>query len=144
MTLIVLVGLPGSGKSTYAEELKKRGCMVVSTDAIREQLFGDASIQKDGKKVFQIAYDMINELLVRGHEVVFDATNLTIKDRKQIFKKVCTDDIIAVFQNTPIEVCKERNRNRSRIVPEEVIDKMAEKLTPPTTKEGFQFVITLK
>ena len=43
----------------------------------------------------------------------------------------------AVFFDVPLEVCLDRNARRHRVVPEEALAKMAAKLVPPTTEEGF-------
>ena len=72
-TLYVMCGISGSGKSTYAKTLKMSipNTEIVSTDEIREELFGSASVQKEPKKVFQIAYDWTRRLLEQRKNVVF-------------------------------------------------------------------------
>jgi predicted kinase len=50
----------------------------------------------------------------------------------------------AVFFDVPVEVCRERNRRRGRVVPEEVLDRMAAKLVPPSTGEGFSKVTVIR
>lgn len=53
--LIMLVGIPGSGKSTYADKLVKDNPEIIvhSSDKLREELYGDSSIQGDNGKLFE-------------------------------------------------------------------------------------------
>ena len=73
--------------------------------------------------------------------MIFDATNVNRKARKNIFKKVPYGDKIAVFVNTPIEICKARNTQRDRKVDNTIIDHMAAKLIAPTMDEGWKKII---
>lgn len=136
-TLYVAVGLPGSGKSTWGnskEELK-----VHSSDLIRKELYGSESIQGDNNIVFNILHKRIEADLIAGMDCYYDATSLTAKLRGGIVRRFRphADKIVALYFNEPIGVCKERNSNRERKVPNGVIDKMASRLTPPELNEGF-------
>ena len=141
MTLYTMIGLPGSGKSSFASNHPK--CVVVSTDAIRGELFGNESEQKDGKLVFDAAYARLAQAVEAGQDAIFDATNLQRKYRKKIFQMFPKAYHVAVFVNTPVDVCKERNAKRNRVVPEMVIDRMASHLNVPTIAEGFQKIIEI-
>lgn len=79
--LIMLVGLPGSGKSTYAAEYKEKGYHVHSSDQIREELYHDIQDQTHNDKVFQTLHKRIKDDLKRGISCVYDATNLAMKRR---------------------------------------------------------------
>lgn len=122
-TLYVLIGVSGSGKSTYADSLGlNTNLAVVSTDKIRCLLNGSEENQANGGMVFKIAYKLINENLNRGKNVVFDATNTTKHGRKQLFsniKEPCRR--VAVLFTPSIEVALERNKMRQRVVPDHVI-----------------------
>lgn len=132
-TIYTLVGLPASGKSTFAQTVEN--CVVVSSDEIREQLFGSAECQNNPKLVFDTARKRIAEALRNNKNVVFDATNINHRARKLALNFEAYQ--VAVFFTTSVEECKKRNAQRERQVPESVIDRMADKLIAPTIGEGF-------
>ena len=78
--LVMLVGLPGSGKSTYAGKLKKEGVIIHSSDRVREEL-GDVNDQSKNEEVFRILHKRIKDDLKSGKSVAYDATNLNRKRR---------------------------------------------------------------
>ena len=141
---ICLCGPASTGKSTLAKVLKKRyNGIVVSTDAIREELYGDASIQENPKKVFQIAYERIKKNLQIGKTVIFDAMCLTPKDRKRVLKvaKPWNRGFNVVFAATiPLPIAKERNSQRERKVPNDVIEKQFLRYVVPTLDEGWDVI----
>lgn len=136
----VCVGLPGSGKSTWANA---QGLPVVSTDAIRKELFGDESIQKNPQKVFNIAFKRLREYLKKGSSVIFDATNLTIKNRKNIFKQIYPFSAHAIVFSTSANECIERIKNRERKVPNKIILNMQKRFQLPSKEEGFEEIVIL-
>lgn len=145
--LIVMCGLPASGKSTYAEWLAESGVFCgVCPDKIRGELYGDENIQGDGKQVFTIAHARIEDLGKDGNNVVFDATNIDRKTRKDLVKKMRPhfDIIICKWFSTPLTTCKLRNAKRERQVPEEVLDRMYERFRPPMLDEGFDIIEEIK
>ena len=94
MAFFMLVGISGSGKSTFAEkikhwgELEKEDVEIFSSDEIRKELYGDASIQKDHEKVFRILHSRVKEALSQGKTVVYDACNLSAKRRKAFLQEI--------------------------------------------------------
>ena len=96
--------------------------------------------------VFKTLRDLLRRRLELGAaETYIDATNLTRRERRPYIKIAaaygCQAE--AVFFDTPLEVCLERNRARQRNVPEEVLRMMATKLQIPSLKEGFAMVAVI-
>ncbi len=108
--LIVMCGLICSGKSTKANELKNiYNATIVSSDEIRLNYPGITN-----EKVFQKVYSQINDLLSKNINVILDATNTTIKSRRQIFDKVKIDCFkICYIINTSYSECYKRLQNRN-------------------------------
>lgn len=87
--LFVLVGLSGSGKSTFAQELaKEENTIIVSSDAIREEVFNNYEDQEHNSEVFQIYHKRIRKALENKQNVIADATNLTMKSRRAILMNI--------------------------------------------------------
>ena len=143
--LCILVGLPGSGKSTYAKTVKKNN-VIVSSDEIREILYGNADIQDDPAKVFAYVDSITYDCLKYGMDVIYDATSLTKELRSNILKKFSSvaSSISCVYMDTPVETCIARQKTRDRVVPTEVILEMAERLEIPELEEGFSSVSKLR
>lgn len=142
--LLVACGLPASGKSTWAKDFQERNLstIIISTDAIRAELYGNESIQGDGVKVFQIAYERIERALKEYRYIIFDATNLHRKNRIELVKRFKKPNITMVcyYFNYSLETCWERNKNRERVVPFEVMKRMSRSLSIPSSDEGWDYV----
>lgn len=143
MRVVVLVGLPGSGKSAY---IRKLGVNAISSDDVRRLLSDDPANQTVHRKVFAAIRYLIRQRIAIGREITYvDATNLTIRERRQYIRlgQLHACEVEAVFFDVPLETCLLRNRNRGRQVPDEAVREMAAKLTPPSTAEGFRRVTCL-
>jgi predicted kinase len=141
--IVLLVGLPGSGKSTWAEG--KAG--VLSSDALRELLADDPDNQAIHTRVFRVLRDLLKHRLELSRPVTYvDATNLTPYEREPYVKLAHRFDckIEAVFFDVPVEECIRRNRGRRRVVPEDAIRKMAARLVKPSAEEGFSRVNVIR
>ena len=138
---ICMIGLPGSGKSTVAEELKNDKRIVVSSDAIREEWYGSADIQIDSGKVFNEMKKRTFNALKNGFNVIYDATNLSAKRRtnlvKEIRQRFPNEKLIAYMILAPLDVCIYRNLKRDRIVPISAMFDMVKSFQAPYFHEGW-------
>lgn len=136
--LILLCGIPGSGKTTYAEKMKNIYTYHMSSDDIRKELYGDENIQGNPSDVFALMQDRAIMLLNNGFDVIYDATNITRKDRNSIITK-CPRfaQIECHIIWAPIETCIERDAARERTVGKEVIDRMLKRFQPVFYDEGI-------
>ena len=137
---IMMVGLPGSGKSTDASELAiAHDATIFSSDSLREELFGDINHQADNTKLFEELHKRIKDCLKEGKSAIYDATNINYKRRMAFLaelknipcKKIC------VLMATPYEECLKRNAERDRKVPEDVIKRMYMNISIPYWYEGW-------
>lgn len=142
--IVLLVGLPGSGKSTYLERL---GVKALSSDAVRGLLADDENDQSIHREVFATLRYLLRRRLALLRPVTYlDATHLTVRERRPYVKmgQLYGCAVEAVFFDVPLEVCLQRNRGRRRVVPEDVMVRMAAKLTPPAIEEGFSVVAVVR
>jgi predicted kinase len=137
MRIVILVGLPGSGKSTYLEGLGVTG---LSSDAMRRLLADDETDQTINAAVFEALRYLLRRRISLGRPVTYiDATNLTPEDRRPYIEigKSCGCEVQALFFDVPLDVCLARNAQRHRVVPKEAMLKLAGKLQKPLAAEGF-------
>ena len=151
-TVIMLVGLPGSGKSTFAKIFKEkqkkqlnRDWEIFSSDAMREELFGDERVQgtpENRELIFSTLFKRIKKQLLDGKSAIFDATNLNKRRRinfiKQLENVPCNKGCILIA--TPYKECLQNNSSRSRIVPDEVVKQMYMNFQPPHKSEGWDWI----
>lgn len=122
--LIVLVGIPGSGKTTLAEKLVEKGYLSLNADSIRHELYGDAANQGDPEEVFAIFFKQLEAALKAEKAIVIDNTNSNPKQRKPILdmaKAHGYEDIQIWIMDVALEICLQRNKGRERVVDEEIV-----------------------
>ena len=142
--VVLAIGLPGSGKTTW---FGRRGVTPLSSDLLRNILFDDVEEQRFQGLVFSTLRSLLRARLIAKMPWNYvDATNLSAHERRQWIKmaKSFGYEVQAVFFDVPLEVCLERNRSRDRMVSEDVMRKMAEKLKPPAFEEGFEKITVVR
>lgn len=137
--LILLVGLPASGKTTYAEKLKNENTIVLSSDAIRKELFCDEQNQSNNALVFDTLYKRAREFLANGKNVVIDSTNINRFERRRVLDNFEDFSVekIAIEIVAKKSLCVERDLKRNRTVGEDIIESFYLTYEKPTLSEGF-------
>ena len=150
--LWLLIGLPGSGKSTWARHflLASPAIAYISTDQIRSELFGDETIQGPWPQIwqrvqqdFQIVVQQTDEGQLSG--ALYDATNVQRRGRRRVIQAAKSSGftrLLAIWLDVPLATCLERNQRRPRQVPANIISAMSRQLAgaPPHPDEGFAAV----
>jgi predicted kinase len=119
----------------------------VSSDRMRGWLTGDEANQGINRVVFRLMRRVCVERARAGAEVTYvDATSLGEWERRCWVRLAETHGwkTEAVWFDTPVEVCQARNAARERVVPAEVIGRMAARMTAPRVEEGFDTVRIVK
>ncbi|MBW4618470.1 MAG: AAA family ATPase [Cyanosarcina radialis HA8281-LM2] len=147
--MILLIGLPGSGKSSLAQQMvvEDPQRQPISTDAIRDRLFGDESIQGSWPLVRERIQQQLQAAVSSAvPEVIYDATNAHQQHRREAIalgRNCGCDRITGIWLDLPVDRCLESNRERSRQVPEEIIWQMYRQLVlfPPSIADGLDCLI---
>jgi len=144
--LILMRGLPGSGKSTWIKEKGYEIC-AICPDTIRLMYATPnptISQSYDGK-VWKIINDILETRMKNGFFTILDATNITWKSIKP-YVKLCEDYEFELeimdFSNVPLEECLKRNKEREyyKYVPEEVLRRMSLQLKTTDNDQIEKFI----
>lgn len=140
--LFVMVGLPGSGKSTYAASNFRH---IVSPDQIRMEEFGTAFDDRIEREVWKRARARTREILERGDIVCFDATSLSRKRRRSLLVLAgeAGAPAVAVWTKASRQTAWRRNRQRSHSVPRRSFAQMLLAFEAPKMDEGFAAVLVV-
>ena len=142
--VVLAIGLPGSGKSSW---FKRHNVVPLSSDMVRTLLFDDVREQRYQDLVFSNLRSMLKARLIAKRPMNYvDATNLTPQERAHWIKlaKDYNYEVHAVFFDVPLAVCIERHQRRDRVVPEDVMRRMAAKLKPPSFSEGIAKITVVR
>ena len=151
--LILLIGLPGSGKSSLAQQMLEANpkLLLISTDRIREKLFGNEAIQGPWFLVWQEVDRQFRQAVVPlsravAPAAIYDATNAQRRHRREalaLARATGFTHITGLWVDTPVWLCLARNRRRTRQVPEDAIFRMHRQLrdAPPSRNEGLDCLI---
>ena len=141
---IMMCGLPASGKSTYAKELAlKYNAKIFSSDELREEMLNDVNNQDHNTDIFIELHRRIKAHLASGGNAVYDATNINSKKRRAFLSELKNINCIkkCYIVATPYEKCLKRNKERDRVVPEDVIKRMYLNWNTPYWFEGWDNII---
>lgn len=145
--LYITVGVPGSGKSTYSKRLRdlNYGVTILCPDEYRWELTGTWWHPPIEDQVWAQVKTTARVLLNTGHDVIIDATALTVHRRREWIEiaKRCDQYITAMVFLVPKETIRERNRSEDRLergkeVSGDVLRRQFSQFTVPTLEEGFR------
>jgi len=145
-TLMYMIGLPSSGKSTHAQRLIRdhKDSIIFSSDELRRELFGNIDDQDHNAELFAELHRRIKSALSSGEYdcVVYDATNINSRRRMAFLNEIKDIDCykVAVVMATPYEVCLRQNWCRERQVPDDVIRRMYMQWQTPAYFEGWDSI----
>ncbi len=133
--VIVLSGLPGSGKDTWVR-VNAGGREVISLDDLRREL--DVEPGDDQSAVVAAAYDRAKVLLRRGEPFVWNATNVSrvLRDKVISLCAAYAARVRVVYLEPPVPLIRARNTGRAKRVPERVWERLFDKLDVPTLAEA--------
>jgi len=145
-TFVMCIGVAGSGKSTYCDDYLTEyyDAVYLSSDILRETLYGDANDQTHNREVFRTMNELTQNVLELDTNVVYDATNLSRARRKRLLSELPECERVCYWFDTPFYECVERDAHRSRSVGEDVIRKMTMKLEVPIYEEGWNKIYILR
>ena len=139
--LILFVGAAGSGKTCTARQILsiEDNAVIISSDALRAELFGDENDQTHNAEVFNEMLKRTRAELKKGRTVIYDATNLSAKRRANLLKQLSDLDIKkeCFVMLTSFDDCVKRQFARERQVPEEVIRRQIKHFQCPDYWEGW-------
>lgn len=140
--VIFPIGVSGSGKSKMYNSVGKH-LIKISPDSQRELEYGDESSQESHGRIYQACTEQLKDVLRTGGQAYFDATNV-IPDLRSKLVNICHDygaEVHFLVFDISMETLKKRNLERSRKVPEVVIERQMSKFEWPLPEESHKVVV---
>ena len=147
----MLVGIPGSGKSTYCNNVltkKYPKAVFIASDIVRNN---NPTMKEE--EIWPEIYRLCHKALSEGLDIIYDATNITPNVRNRFFSKLAergelSYDKVAYYFITDPKKCVERVAIRNtlpneRFLPLDVIEGYGERIIAPTLEEGFKEIIVI-
>lgn len=145
-TAYILVGVPGSGKSTWVRSQKwTRDCVYVSTDRFVEQYA--RRVKKTYSEVFddympravKRMADQVIRAREQGRDIIWDQTSTTTASRARKFYMLPDYKMVAIIFSTPAadELQRRLSSRPGKVIPPDVMNKMIDDWEEPTEQEGF-------
>lgn len=131
--IYILIAPSGGGKSTFAKYFNQNcGIPILSSDSVRAEVTGDENDMSQDAKVWAIIHERA-ERMAREGSFIFDATNLTGQSRKFLLEIAARTgaQVKYIYLDVIIETAKRQNKQRTRQVPDWVIDKQFSKISLP-------------
>ena len=149
MELIMLVGIPTSGKSTFSNNPKYKDYIRVSSDDILQEVAKERqqsynTVFKGNIRFAQIAMmKVLRKAIEDGKSIIWDQTNLTKKQRREKLKHIPdTYKKTAVYFIVDLKTALKRNTQRpGKVIPPEILERMIKEYELPTNEEGFDEII---
>ncbi|PFT50828.1 MULTISPECIES: AAA family ATPase [Bacillus cereus group] len=150
LKFMMMVGIPASGKSTFAELLAEQDdAILLSSDVVGKELHGEDN-ERNNEEVFALMFERTVEALMQGKSVVYDATNINRNRRIGLLQRLnrtfkATGAMKFVYYiNTAVEVALLDNGLRGKPVPPFVIERSYKSLNVPIKEEGWDDVYIIQ
>ena len=137
----MLVGLPGSGKTYYAESIKGRNIVWLQSHVYSENFYHNQN--RNRKAAFKAMIKTTVKMLKKGKSVIYDATNVVLEDRLQVLQEIegiACEKICVIFA-TAVEQCVEWDALTETPASEKAIRRMMLKWCTPCLDEGWDKVV---
>lgn len=136
--LVVMCGLPGAGKTTFAKMFaKKNNYRYISIDNFYQAVFGNETEHYHKYQVWEILYKAVDLAIEDGVNVILDTNAPNPSDREILYERIgkkFAHRTIVYVENDP-DTCKENNKHRNRVIPDEQMDYIINRFISPTKEE---------